>query len=323
VSRDAPRSRGSLVWSAARIEAVAAALRLFSAFAKRKDIKPIPTASLCQSWAEHVVQKGAAAITAATYCARVVDAFERVLTPGTVFDAAAAVADRWAVLAGDEPSRKGKTARIVPASDLDALGFRLMAKAESVSLRRISEATLYRDGLLLAVAATLPERARALSVLEFGVTIFLEENGVIRFAIPGAHLKLREREKQRRGFHARIRRPSLHRALARWRDAYRPLFDDGLGLWPSRHDMEHGLTERSLGTLGARITKAHLKRSISLHLIRDCVATEIVETDPIGGPVRATGVLRHKDPRVTSDCGVGAPALGEARSRFRRPRRAA
>jgi hypothetical protein len=158
------------------------------------------------------------------------------------------------------------------------------------------------------VAATLPERARALSALEFGVTLILEEDSVIRFAIPGEHLKLAEPRKARRGFHARIRRPSLHRALARWRDAYRPMFDDGQGLWPSRHT-EHGLTEGSLGMLGAKITKARLGRSISLHLIRDCVATEILETDPIGGPVRAQGVLRHKDPRVTSDFYVQADGL--------------
>jgi hypothetical protein len=309
VSRDAPRSRATLIWSAARIEAVASALRRFSGFAAKKNLKPVPTASLFQSWAEHVVENGAAAITAAAYCSRVIDGFERVLTPGTVYDAAAAVADRWAVRADDEPQRKGKASRIVPASEIDALGFKLMAQAEAAPLRRISEATLYRDGLLLAVAATLPERARALSALEFDVTVFLEGDGVIRFAIPGEHLKLAERRKARRGFHARIRRPSLHRALARWRDVYRPMFDDGLGLWPSRHDMEHGLTEGSLGMLGSKITKARLGRSISLHLIRDCVATEIVESDPIGGPVRAQGVLRHKDPRITSDFYIHADGL--------------
>jgi hypothetical protein len=177
----------------------------------------------------------------------------------------------------------------------------MMATADVAPLRRISEATLFRDGLLLALAATLPERARALSALAFDTTLFLEPNGVIRLAIPGEHLKLAERRKRRCGFHARIRRPSLHRALARWRAVYRPMFDDGAWLWPSRLDQDHGLTEKTIGQIAARVTRARLGRAFSIHLVRDCVATEIIETDPLTGAARATAVLRHRDQRITND----------------------
>ena len=309
VSREAPQSRGTLIWSAARIEAVAAALRRFHAFAATAGAAPTPMARLLQAWAESVVAGGAAAITAATYLSRVVDGFERVLTPGLVYDAAAAVADRWAARADEEPGRKKKAARIVPASELDALGFDLMAEADAAPLRRISEATLYRDGLMLAVAATLPERASALAALEFEATLFLEPGGVIRLAIPGEFLKVRERLKARRGFHARIHRPSLHRALSRWRAVYRPMFDGGAWLWPSRLNQEHGLTPSAISTVIGAVTKARLGRAVSLHLVRDCVATEIIETDPVNGAVRAKGVLRHRDMAVTSDFYVHAEGL--------------
>lgn len=298
VSRDRPGQRGTLVWSAARIESVAAALTRFNAFATATGALPVPTAALCPSWAETLTPK-ASAISISTYLERVVDGFERVLTPGLVYDAAAAIADRWAVMSGREARRKGKTARIVPATDLDRLGFEMMAQADAAQVRRISEATLYRDGLLLSLAATLPERARALSALVYDVTLFLEPDGVIRFAIPGEVRKVREHRKSRRPFHACLRRPSLHRALARWRAVYRPMFDGGDWLWPSRLDRNHGMTEATLSQRAARVTEARLGRRVSLHLVRDCVATEIVETDPVSGPTRATAVLGHRDPNAS------------------------
>ena len=225
------------------------------------------------------------------------------------YDAAAAVADRWAVRSGSEAPRKGKAGRIVPASDLDQLGFELMAEADAAPLRRISEATLYRDGLLLALAATLPERARALSALAFDQTIYLEADGVIRFAIPGEVRKVREHLKHRRPFNACIRRPSLHRALARWRAVYRPMFDAGDWLWPSRLNQRHGVTETRLGVLIGNLTEARLGPRVSIHLVRDCVATEIIETDPISGAVRAATTLGHSDPQVTSDFYVHAEGI--------------
>jgi hypothetical protein len=307
-SRDRPGTRGALVWSAARIESVASALARFHDFAASAGQPPLPTAALCQGWAESLAP-GAAAISIASYLARVVDAFEKVLTPGIVYDAAAAVVDRWAVQSQDEPPRKGKAGRILPASDLDRLGFEMMAAADAAPLRRISEATLFRDGLLLALAATLPQRARALAALEFDSTVFLEADGVIRFAIPGEHLKQQERRKARRAFHACIRRPSLHRALARSRAVYRPMFDGGRWLWPSRLDQERGLTEKGLGTIIGDLTKERLGRRVSIHLVRDCVATEIVETDPIGGAVRAAGTLGHRDPRITGEFYVHAEGM--------------
>ena len=301
-SRDTPGARGGkLVWSAARIEAVAAAVRRFHAFADSGAAEPLPGAAVFRAWAEEIRTGGAAATSVASYLSRVIDGFERILTPGLLYDAAAAVADRWAAAAKSEPPRKGKASRIVPASDVDALGFDLMARADAAPLRRIGEATMYRDGLMLAVAATVPERARAVSAMSLGETVFLEPGGVIRFAIPGEHLKGPEAAKKRRAFHARIHRPSLHRALTRWRAVYRPMFDDGAWLWPSRLNRNHGLSEKAIGKKVGDVTEAAFGRRVSLHMVRDCVATEIVEDDPMDGATLATGVLRHRSAEVSED----------------------
>lgn len=294
---NAPRSH-DVIWSAARIDAVARALTRFNAFASQTGVDAIPTARLTEAWAQSL-HPAEAAVSVSSYIERVVRGFEIVLTPGVVYDAAAAIADRWSARALDEPGRKTKGARIVPASEIDRLGIELMAQADAAPLRRISEANLYRSGLMLAVLATLPERARALAALEFDVTLFLEDDGVIRIYIPGEYLKISERLKPRCAFHARIRRPSLHRALARWRQVWRPLYDDGGWLWPSQTNQRQGISENRLGMIIGNVTQKAFDRRVSAHLLRDCVATEIVDLDAVAGASRASGVLRHRDQKTT------------------------
>ena len=61
------------------------------------------------------------------------------------------------------------------------------------------------------------------------------------------------------------------------------------------------MTETHLGTIIGDLTEARLDRRVSIHFVRDCVATEIIETDPISGAVRAGATLGHHDPLITSD----------------------
>lgn len=284
----------AVIWSANRIKSVAEALKLYH----RAAGPTTPTAGAFTAWAEALCAS-TAPMTVSAYLERTLAGFETVLTPGVLHDGPAAVANRWAARAEREPRRRSPTARTVPASKLYELGFSMMAEAEAAPVRRISEATLYRDGLLLSLAAALPERARALSVLAFGTTLHLEADGFMQVAIPGEALKRVERRKQAAGFHARIRNRSLHRALTVWRAAFRPMFDGGAWLFPSRTSRENPLTEGSLGESFRRVTLARLGHSITVHDIRGCVATEIIETDPHAGPARASAVLRHHDRRVT------------------------
>ena len=87
------------------------------------------------------------------------------------------------------------------------------------------------------------------------------------------------------------------------------MFDAGDWLWPSRLNQRHGVTESHLGTIIGDLTEARLDRRVSIHFVRDCVATEIIETDPISGAVRAGAALGHHDPRITSDFYVHAEGI--------------
>lgn len=288
----------AIIWSAARITSVARALKLYHQAAGPAAVA-LPTAGAFTAWAEALKASGAAPMTIGAYLERALTGFETVLTPGMVYDGPAAVANRWAARAEREPRRRSPTARTVPASTVYELGLAMMAEALAAPVWRISEATLYRNGLLLALAASLPERARALAALAFDTTLHVEADGFIRFAIPAEALKRLERRKKGPGFHARLRNARLHRALSVWRTTFRPMFDDGGWLFASRLSRDHSLTEGCLGEIFRRVTLARLGLSISVHDIRGCVSTEIIETDPTGGPARAAAALGHRDPRVT------------------------
>jgi len=293
------RARGApVIWSAARIASVARALSLYHV-AAGSAASATPTAGAFTAWAEALKASGAAPMSIAAYLERALAGFETVLTPGVVYDGPAAVANRWDAHAMREPRRGSPTTRTMPASRVYDTGIAMMTEAEAAPVRRISEATLYRDGLLLALAAALPERARALSALAFEATLYLEADGFIRFAIPAEALKRVERRKAGPGFHARIMNLRLHRALTVWRRDFRPMFDDGAWLFASRINRDHSLTEGSLGEVFRRVTLAKLGCRISVHDIRGCVATEIIETNPSTGPAQAAAVLRHRDRRVT------------------------
>jgi hypothetical protein len=297
-SRTKPRG-APLIWSAARIASVASALRKYRA--ARGGVAHAPTAGVFAAWAAAMTAKGVAPMSVAAYLGRVIAGFEKVLTPGVVHDGPAAIADRWSVRARRAPRRRSATRRTLPASAVYDAGCAMIAEAEAAPVRRIGEAMLCRDGLLLAQAAALPERARALAALAFGSTLFLEEDGFIRYAIPGEALKRAEGRKGAAGFHARFRNPRLHRALTLWRTEFRPMFDDGAWLFASTQDHDHPLTATGLANAFRRATAARLGRKISIHDIRGCAASEIIETDPVKGPARASAVLRHRDPAVTRE----------------------
>jgi len=298
VSQTKPRS-APLVWSAARIASVASALRMWRAFRGTSSLTP--TAGGFSDWARAMEAAGAAPMSIAAYLGRVLAGFEKVLTPDIVYDGPAVIADRHRVSAMRAPRVRSAARRTMPASTVYALGIAMTAEAEAAPVRRIRTASLFRDGLLLAQAAALPERARALSALVFDVTLHLEADDFIHYAIPGEALKRSERRKAAAAFHARLRNPRLHRALTVWRDAFRPMFDDQPWLFPSGQNRDHPLTEESLGEIVRRVTAARLGQRISIHDIRGCVATELIETDPARGAAQASAVLRHRDPAVTRE----------------------
>lgn len=174
------------------------------------------------------------------------------------------------------PCRKNP-AQIVPATLLYKTGQEMMAEAQAGSSHDMQAATLYRNGLLLTVAAALPLRRRALASLDLATSFRLEERPVIRIDIPGHYLKLRHAEKDYRRYRAQLTSQVVWDAVDVWRQRFRPIFDDGTALWPSVRVRGEALVADVLGQVFGETTAERIGVRVPIHRIRDCAATECIE----------------------------------------------
>lgn len=314
----AGRHLEGLVWSPARLIDVATALRRWDAHTQLLGETGWPTAAGLRRWGE-VLAAGerTSPRSVAAWLERVVTGYEFVVTPGIRHDGAAAIAAQWEAQGDAAPPRRGGARRTVAASAVYRLGLSLMAAAEAAPVRRLREGMQYRDGLLLSIVAALPERARA--VAAFGVIARIDvEPGTHRLCvtIPGAVRKLRRGNRHRPARYLGFENRRLAEALQRWRMAYRPLFDDGAALWPSMRSLDGALTSREFGAIVGKHIERALGVRATIHDLRGCVATERIESDPVGGAAAATVLLGHRDPRTTARWydlaeGLGAMAAWE------------
>ncbi len=222
----------------------------------------------------------------------------RLVCPDADFRGAVWVASDWSDEACLVPPPTKPAAGVVPATEIFALGRRLVVEADAWPLRNITTACAYRDGLLLMVATALPQRARALSRLDSASTFRLLKQQIIRVDLPGRVLKRREGRKRLPGYHATLENPVLWEACDRYLRHYRPLFDEGSHLWPSTRRRGKALDPQRLSEIVAGLTQEHLGTHVSIHRLRDAVATEACEDMPEGGRIAPT-LLGHADPRVT------------------------
>jgi integrase len=173
-----------------------------------------------------------------------------------------------------------------------------MAQARQRGIRGVEAATLFRNGILLSIAVALPQRARALSCLAFDQSLWLMPEGRLRFLIPGDRLKLPEAEKSTSPFELAFRSIRLAEALQEYRTAFRPIFDDGKWVFPNTKAPGAGIGERHLGRIVGNITEEALGVRVSVHRIRDNVATEASEIHSAGATA-ASLLLGHRDLRTT------------------------
>jgi hypothetical protein len=80
-------------------------------------------------------------------------------------------------LSGRAVPSRNKEPRIRPSAVLVELGFALMRKATSLPVGRARAATLYRDGLMIALLTLRPIRLRNLAGLELGRTLLQNPAG--------------------------------------------------------------------------------------------------------------------------------------------------
>ncbi len=294
-------ARGICRWSASHTAAVARALATWRSFCIETDRSTVPNGSAFESFGRFLLSSrdhDVSVSTVAHYLARIYSGFACVLLPGFTSIACEFVLRDWRER-GDLNGTPTKTAdQLVSAAAIYELGYEIMHRARCRRTRSTGAAIDFRNGLLLATAIALPQRARALSVLEFDKTLSLVSDDTLHVRIPGQWIKQAERLKEKRPFNRTMKNPRLSAALAEYERDFRPIFDQGSLLFPSSHAPMQGLTESSLGKIAGDLTADAFNVRISIHRFRDCVATEICEMLPNGGWM-APPVLGHRNAAIT------------------------
>lgn len=303
VSKRGRAALGRTIWSVSYAQSVLSALSRWNVYCTETGTPLMPTGGSLHRYATDLTSRIAYRApvsdrTAADYLQRIMSGLGIVAQRRFVSSACDYVVTDWSERAKSQGSHTKSGAQLIGASRIYTFGFELMQKARSRNIRGIHAAKDFRNGLLLALAVALPERARALSILEFDTNLWLVGKESIRIVLPGSALKLPEAQKHMTSVTFILENPSLAAALIEYRTTYRPLFDDGNCLFPSVHGKIGPVTERHLGRLAGDLLEAEFRPRVSLHRIRDNVATEASEVLHDGGR-SATVLLRHRDPAIT------------------------
>lgn len=195
-----------------------------------------------------------------------------------------------------KPSRD-KLSRMVPATDLLALGIRLMETCESGPPQRVYKATQFRDGLLIALLICCPLRLRNLTEIVIGRHLIFDGQAY-RLEFTSAETKTG------RPYIAAIPHeltPYVDTYLDLHRRALQALGGSGNGdvggrLWLGF--LGRPLSSRGIERQIVLRTKQAFGRSICPHLFRDISVTELVDTAPDEIAI-APDLLGHADLQTT------------------------
>jgi integrase len=303
LSRKGRAVLGRTIWSVDYTKSVLRALSAWCHHCHVKGISLHPTAGSLHGYACGLVDAGDESDpvtigTAANYLQRILAGLAVATGGAGRSQACAFVAIDWRERAKGEAAATKTGRQLVGASALYTLGFRLIDEARDRPLRGVRAATIFRNGLILAVGTALPERARALTWLEFDRTLTLIGGPYIHVDLPGEALKYPEARKAQEGYDVVFENAGLAEALREYRADFRPLFDDGLHLFPSVHGKPGSIRASQLGALTGNLTEREFGVRIPLHRLRDNVATEASE-NLIGGAYAAKTLLRHVDESIT------------------------
>lgn len=285
-------------WSAQHTQAVAYAMARWSRWCIASGNSTRPSGRSFQAYARDLRDDGLADRSVSDYLSRITSGFSTSVDPSFRSVGCEHVISRHHAL-GKVAGRRTKTGdQLVGASAIFELGLELVDEARRRGPRGLHVARDFRNGLLLAVAAALPQRARALSHLSFGTSLHLLEEPYIQIALPGRVLKMRESRKPFTRFDKILENAPLWSALGDYRREFRPLFDDGTALFPSIIDLGAAITSAQLGRLVGDLTCKHLGVRVSIHRVRDNVATEASEELKSGGYLAAP-LLGHRSAATT------------------------
>lgn len=202
---------------------------------------------------------------------------------------------------------KSKRHKVVPAHDLVALGFQLMAEAtRELQLDQRRSPLKYRDGLIIALLATRPIRRRNLAMIRIGQHLVTD---VRPFRLVfGAHETKTHTELdiQLPDFLT----PAIEAYLTTWRPKVcRAEAHDGL--WASAKGLP--MSSEAIYDCVRKRTREALGHPINLHLFRDCAATTIALENPAHIGI-AADLLGHTDVAMTERYYIQADTLHAAES---------
>lgn len=297
LSLQGKRVKGRTLWSAAYAQSVISALKTWAGYCASNGLDLTPTGAALDAFGHHLIagaghERQVTTRSVADYMQRILSGMA-LFQPGFASAACDFVVEDWRNRAKSEGPSTKTGAQLVGASAIYDLGCRHIDEARTRPMRGLHAAREFRNGLILALGTALPQRARALSCLAFDSTLLLLDAETLGVRIPASMLKLPEDRKQGAPFECSFRNAPLAAALQDYRQSFRPIFDDGLALFPSVLSRNTAISEKQIGRLTGNVTEAAFGVRIPIHRLRDNVATEASETLEGGGRA-ATALLGHK-----------------------------
>lgn len=180
--------------------------------------------------------------------------------------------------------RAGKTGRILPTGQFVHAGLNYLATVEGTGFQ---DATLFRDGLMVATLPLLALRITNFRDLEIGRSFLVRPGGFDIALGPHETKNHRALEQELPGM--------LIAPMQRYLDTYRPIL---LAKSPTPHsflwvnDWGNRYSYSSLGTRISRLTKKLLGIAVPPHYMRDAAATTIARAVPSQSRAIA-GALGH------------------------------
>ncbi len=297
LSKQGKRVLGRTLWSAAHTLNVIRALKRWAAFCSAHGCSMVPTGFSLDAFGHHLFanredEPSITSRTVADYQSRILCGIGLV-QPGFSSAACSFVVADWRNRADQEGAVTKTGAQLVGATAIWDLGFQHIENARSSPMRGSDAARQFRNGMILAIGTALPQRARALSCLSFDSSLYLQDDNTVGIRIPASMLKLPEDRKQGAPFERSLRNPRLATALQEYRQSFRPIFDDGYAVFPSIKSRNTGISEKQIGRLTGNMTEKAFGTRISIHRLRDNVATQASETMTAPGRA-AAALLGHK-----------------------------
>lgn len=285
-------------WSNDHLKAVAYALLRWVGWCDSSGHDLIPAGATFHRYAHDLAQEGVSTRSVTDYLGRILSGYATACEPGFRSMACDHVIARLNAQSKTDGRLTKTGQQLVGASTIFDLGEEIIEIARASGPRDLFVARDYRNGLLLLVASAVPQRARALSHFEIGRTIRLLERPYVQVSLPGTALKLREHEKHSARYDRVLGNPVLWDAVDEYRREFRPLFDTGNAMFPSLLEVGAKVSAMQLGCLAGNLTQKHLGVRVSIHRVRDNVATEASE-ELAGGGYIAPVLLDNRDPATT------------------------